>query len=89
MANNDQSPFDKDNKRIQRVLATIHIDITTEQAEELWSFYSACLYASWLALPQDDTILLDEILTIVKEQQAEGYTNERPEFFTSILEKIN
>lgn len=77
-----------DSKRIKRVLSNNGIRISTEQAKELWDYYSNCLCATWLGLPENDNDLLQEVSEVVKNQKRRGYANERPTFFDVITPNL-
>lgn len=79
--------MDIDVIRIKKVLSDIGIEVTEEEADELWAYYSLCLMATWIGLPLNDHELLKVIIEIVEEQTPEGYGSERPGFFNRILEQ--
>nr|WP_176455320.1 hypothetical protein [Carnobacterium maltaromaticum]CRI06733.1 protein of unknown function [Carnobacterium maltaromaticum] len=82
-------PTLNDSKRINRVLSNNGINISTEQANELWSYYSNCLYAVWLGLPESDNDLLQEILESTKIQKKGWLADERPNFLDAISIKLS
>lgn len=77
-----------DCERIKRVLSKIGVTISVEHAEELWRYYSECLYATWIGLHGKENELLKEILRIVRDQEPEAYAEERPLFFETILNQL-
>lgn len=60
--------FPKDIKRIVEVCDQHDIQITPDEAEELWSRYSDTEWcASWLGLPSDDEDLFEIIIEYAKK----------------------
>ena len=57
----------RDVKRIINVCAKYDIEITEEEAEELWSNYSDEYCAQWLGLPESDEYLFE---IVIKQAQS-------------------
>lgn len=59
--------FPEDIIRIKKVMRDRGIDLTTAEADEIWSVHSDNYCAIWLGLPSDDNELFDIIIETAKE----------------------
>lgn len=59
--------FPEDIIRIKKVMRDKGIELTTAEADELWSIYSDESCAQWLGLPSDDEKLAEIIIDTAKK----------------------
>lgn len=59
--------YPKDIKRIVEICEKHDIQITPDEAEELWNWYSDDYCAQWLCLPSDDEDLFEIIIKYAKK----------------------
>lgn len=59
--------------RIINVCAKHNVEITPDEAEELWSMYSDDYCAQWLGLPDSDEYLFEIIIEKAKDMWKKSY----------------
>lgn len=60
--------FPEDIIRIKNVMKTKGVELTTEEADELWNIHSDDYCAQWLGLPDDDEKLVEIIIEAAKKK---------------------
>lgn len=78
-----------DTQRIVKSFAALGVNVSVEQAAEIWSYYSDCHFANWLGVPDEDEELQARLKYIVKNQYPEAYALERPKVLEEALEIMN
>lgn len=63
--------FPEDIIRIKKVMRDKGIELTTEEADELWGIHSDDYCACWLRLPSDDEKLAEIIIETAKKKYLE------------------
>ena len=74
LTNNDYTRFSypEDVERIVKVFKNKDIEITPDEANELWDRYSDDLCASWIGLPDNDNKLFDIVIEYAKRKYRVG-----------------
>lgn len=65
----DRCRYPSEVQRIVKLLASEGYFLNAREAEELWEDYSESYFAaSWLSLPEQDTVLLDILIRIIERE---------------------
>lgn len=68
--------YPKDVRRIVNVMKDRGIEITPDEADEIWDIYSDDLDAQWLGFPDDDNEIFEIIICYAKIKYKIGQEDE-------------
>lgn len=68
-----------DEKIIKNVLKKRELNVTLEEANEIWDFYSTCLGANWLGVAENGEGIYEIILELIRDDEPFMWYMYKPE----------
>ena len=65
--------FPEDVVRIKKILNDKNIEITLDEAEDIWDEYSDDMCAQWMGLPSDDEKVFEIVIEVAQKRYRKEY----------------